>query len=130
MLGIRDSKLMEGSPEAIAELQAELTRLQRQCRLLVDDRKAYIHETEYTLRKQRQEIETLMQEENELLMDMKRVMQKTNVVADRRNTKQLKNLLDEEIVVKSSIEGEHELLIKCSKDMDKQQDQIIVKSYD
>lgn len=82
--------------ELVEDLQAEHLRLQRQFRLLEDDRRVYREETEYSLRKQRETIRNLKIEHEELAKEDKLAGSVKNQTFDARNTETLRGLLDEE----------------------------------
>lgn len=126
MLKVEESKIKEDSAEVTAELESELVRLQRQYRLLEDDRKAYRHETEHTLKRQRQVIASLMSEEDDLMKDMNLVTQKSNVLADKKTLEELRSLLKSEDAVKSAIEDENSKLQTFQDDFKKQEEKIEV----
>lgn len=84
------------SSDTSEDLQAELLRLQRQFRLLEDDRRAYKEETEYLLQKQRETIKVLNEEHNELAKDNKLAGGTKVQNFDAENTQKLKYLLAEE----------------------------------
>ena len=124
MLKVEESKMKEDSAEIAAELQAELVRLQRQYRLLEDDRKAYRHETEHTLKRQRQVIRGLWREEDDLMKDMNLVTQRSNVIADKKILEELRCLLKSEDAVKTAISNEN-LKLQNNQDGFRKQEQEI-----
>jgi len=92
--------------ETIEELQAELLRLQRQFRLLEEDRRAYREETEYVLRKQRDSINNLNEEHTDLDKEYKLASSAKNQNFDRQNVDKLRILLEEEEEVKVAMRAE------------------------
>ena len=92
--------------ETVEELQAELLRLQRQFRLLEEDRRAYREETEYVLRKQRDSINNLNEEYTDLDKEYKLASSVKNKNFDRQNVDQLRKLLEDEEEVKVVMQAE------------------------
>jgi len=90
----REEQNVQNDP--MEDLRAELLRLQRQFRLLEDDRSAYREETEYALQKQRETIKVLNEEHDELAKDNKLAGGTKVINYDAENTQNLKNLLHEE----------------------------------
>lgn len=86
--------------DPMEDLRAELLRLQRQFRLLEDDRNAYREETEYSLSKQRETIKVLNDEHDELAKDNKLAGSTRVKNDDAENTEKLIGLLHEEANVK------------------------------
>ena len=126
MLAVNDAKMKEDAHEVRMELQNELIKLQRQYRLLEDDRKAYKDETEYTLKKQTNAINALLTEKTELMKDYNLVTQKWNHNYDKMNLQKLRSLLDEEDAVKKECSLESKKLKHLNKEV-KQQVQKIEK---
>ena len=126
MLSVQESKIKDDAAETRAELQAELTKLQRQYRLLVDDRKSYRNETEHMLKRQHQEITSLMREEGDLMKDMNLVTQRSNHVADTKILDELRYLLKTEDVIMRTIEGENLQLHSFQEEMRKEETKIEV----
>lgn len=108
--------MREEGGEIAAELRGELVRLQRQYRLLEDDRNTYRNETVLTLQRQRRMIKRLMREEKELMKDVNMVTQKRNVIADNKTMKELQCMLKAEDEVKSAIEDENSKI--CTSQVD------------
>ena len=92
--------------ETQEELQAELLRLQRQYRLLEEDRRTYREETEYVLKKQRDSFESLNNEHEDLKTDYKLASSGKNKSFDKGNIEQLRKLLDDEEDVKVAMEAQ------------------------
>lgn len=92
------------SDESLEELQAELVRLQRQFRLLEDDRRAYKDETEYMLKKQQDTIKSLNAEHEELMKEARLAGSVKNQKFDRKNISTLRDLLNEEDKVKEDFQ--------------------------
>ena len=93
------------------DLQAELLRLQRQFRLLEDDRGTYREETEYSLQKQRETIKVLNEELSELMKDNKLAGGTKVQNFDAENTEKLKYLLEDERYAKLSF-NDHQLKLE------------------
>ncbi|XP_066922490.1 coiled-coil domain-containing protein 63-like [Clytia hemisphaerica] len=92
--------------ETQEELQAELIRLQRQYRLLEEDRRTYREETEYVLKKQRDSFTSLNNEHDDLKTDYKLASSRKNKSFDKENIEQLRKLLDDEEDVKVAMEAQ------------------------
>lgn len=90
--------------ESLEELQSELIRLQRQFRLLEDDRRAYKEETEYILKKQQDSIKSLNAEHDELMKETRLAGSVKNQNVDRKNIDLLRELLKEEHKVKEDLD--------------------------
>lgn len=88
---------------SVEDLQAELLRLQRQFRLLEDDRRSYREESKHTLQKQRDSISNLNVEHEDLAKDYKLAASIKNQSADAENTEILRNLSREEDTVFASM---------------------------
>ena len=99
------------SQDPTEDLQAELLRLQRQFRLLEDDRRAYREETEYALQKQRETIKVLNEEHGELAKDNKLAGGTKVQNFDAENTQTLKKLLEEERLTKLAF-NEHKVKLE------------------
>jgi len=88
------------SQDTTEDLKAEYIRLQRQFRLLQDDRNTFREETEYLLKKQRETINVLNEEHCELAKDNKLAGGTKVKNVDKENTQMLKNLLEDEKLTK------------------------------
>ena len=118
----------KGKPdEAIEDIQAELLRLQRQFRLLEDDRRAYRQEAEYWLRKQKETIHNLNLEHDELAKEHKLAASIKNQNCDAENTEKLRDFLAEEKLAKCALEDMDSKLDQVNreiKDMSNETDQL------
>ncbi|XP_070572078.1 coiled-coil domain-containing protein 63-like [Ptychodera flava] len=95
-------------PEIDGAAEAELSKLQRQYRIMEGDRKAYNEETQNIIRKQKTEIEALQNEKDDITTDLKLAQSKDNAKKDRDNTRQLENLIQREDEYDALLEIEKE----------------------
>ena len=109
----RLTRVDSGRPdESAEEQQAELIKLQRQFRLLEDDRRAYREEAEHILKKQKDTIANLTLEHEELEKDNKLAGSQRNQTSDAGNTSKLHSLLhEEELTAKDTVEENERLRI-------------------
>lgn len=109
------SDVSDGEMEGIAE--AELVRLQRQFRIMENDRSAYTEESQNKIRKQKSEISMLEAEKQELLKELRLAESRTNQQKDEEHTDVLVTLLE--------AKDEHEKYIEESKKEQEELDQKI-----
>ncbi|XP_076452028.1 outer dynein arm-docking complex subunit 1-like [Babylonia areolata] len=86
------SDMSDGEMEGIAE--AELSKLQRQFRIMENDRAAYTEESQNTIRKQKAEISQLEREKQEFLKELRLAESRTNQMMDEDHTDTLVTLLE------------------------------------
>ncbi|XP_037067889.1 uncharacterized protein LOC119089325 [Pollicipes pollicipes] len=100
--------LEENELEGITE--AELARLQRQYRIMDNDRKAYYKETQTVLRKQRRIIDNLMAEKTEIDTDMSLIKSNYNVRKNKAASKKLNGYVERQKEILDEIESERQQL--------------------
>eukprot|EP00112_Aurelia_sp_Birch-Aquarium-sp1_P021069 Seg5576.1 transcript_id=Seg5576.1/GoldUCD/mRNA.D3Y31 product="Coiled-coil domain-containing protein 63" protein_id=Seg5576.1/GoldUCD/D3Y31 len=88
------SDVSEVEPDGLAE--QELVKLQQQYRIMDGDRKAYSEESQNLIRKQRNAIETLQAENEELSKENRLAGSVQNKTKDMTNTERLNSLMDTE----------------------------------
>ncbi|XP_032238101.2 coiled-coil domain-containing protein 63 [Nematostella vectensis] len=90
----RRSEASEAEMDGIAE--QELAKLQRQYRIMEGDRRAYGEESQNVIKKQRDTIQWLQKENEELMKDNRLAGSNQNQSKDNTNTSTLAELLDKE----------------------------------
>lgn len=99
------SRRSEGSEAEVDGLaEQELAKLQRQYRIIEGDRRAYSEETQNYLRKQREAIQSLERENEELMKDNTLAGSFQNQNQDKANTDKLSTLLTKEDEIKEQLE--------------------------
>lgn len=92
--------------EAYGEKEDELKKLQRQYRIMNNDRDAYTQESQDLIRKQREELKVLNAEQAEILKNLRLVESHNNQVKDDQNTEKLSGLIETKTTVEEEIEEE------------------------
>ncbi|XP_043210072.1 coiled-coil domain-containing protein 63-like [Amphibalanus amphitrite] len=102
------SELEENELEGITE--TELARLQRQYRIMDNDRKAYYKETQTVLRKQRRIIDNLMAEKAEIDTDMNLINSNYNTRKNKAASNKLSSYVGKQKQLLDEIETERQQL--------------------
>ncbi|PAA61764.1 hypothetical protein BOX15_Mlig011749g1 [Macrostomum lignano] len=96
----------DGDEANDALLQEEFERLQNQYRILENDRRTYIAESQDTLRKQKEEIDHLEKENKEIKTDLSQAQSDKNQKADKQTLNRLTELSRERDELEEQIENE------------------------
>ncbi|XP_033098610.1 coiled-coil domain-containing protein 63-like [Anneissia japonica] len=112
--GSRRSDISEPDNDCLAEI--ELSRLQRQYRLLENDRKAYFEESQNLVRKQKVHLESLKEESKEIETNLQLASSVTNEKKDRAYSEKIHSLVDDHDEYLNLIEMEK----KSIKELDKE----------
>ena len=99
----RRSEASEVEVDGIAE--QELARLQQEYRVMEGDRKAYSEESQNIIRKQREAIEALQAENEELMKENRLAGSQQNQTNDGKNIDKLTALLAEESELKQQVKS-------------------------
>ncbi|XP_066528180.1 coiled-coil domain-containing protein 114 isoform X2 [Hoplias malabaricus] len=86
--------------------ETEISKLQRQFRIMEGDRQAYTLQTQELIRKQRVEIEKLKQEQEELMRNLRVSQSQTRKQSDSRDIQQLRTLLAQRDQLDEQLERE------------------------
>ncbi|XP_051957757.1 coiled-coil domain-containing protein 114 isoform X2 [Xyrauchen texanus] len=101
--------------DGIAE--AEIGKLQRQFRITEGDRQAYSIQSQEIIRKQRQEISKLREEQEELLKSLRVVECQTRKQSDSQDTQSLRSLLDQRDGLDEQLEIERQTLAELEQEI-------------
>jgi len=102
------SDISDGDVDGQAEREMEYQRLQRQYRLMENDRKAYCQESQDLIKRQKDEIDKLEKEQEEVLKDLRLIESRSNSNKDDKNCENLGDLGREKADVETQIKEERE----------------------
>ncbi|XP_068959527.1 outer dynein arm-docking complex subunit 1 [Petaurus breviceps papuanus] len=105
--------------------EGELSRLQRQCRVMEGERQAYSRETQQLIHKQLVEISRLQQEQTELQVKMKISQNQARRLLDQAREKDLRSLLERRQQLYKEVVQEQERLKKLDQEIAKWESQVL-----
>ena len=131
MLVIRDStRIEDAAAEIAADLKEDILKLTRQYRMLKEDRKGYVNETQHTLAWQGKIIADLMQEQENLFKGLRPVNQRRNVIEDKNDAEKLMSLVESESATKLAIKEENSKLLRYEDAFTRKKQEIEVSSIE
>ncbi|XP_036598807.1 coiled-coil domain-containing protein 114 [Trichosurus vulpecula] len=120
----------EDSEAYMDSSEAELSRLQRQCRVMEGERQAYSRETQQLIHKQMVEIQRLQQEQTELQVKAKISQSQARRLLDQAREKDLRNLLERRQQLDKEVVQEQERLKKLDQQIAKWENRVLLQLKD
>ncbi|XP_071944329.1 coiled-coil domain-containing protein 63-like [Antedon mediterranea] len=111
----RRSDISEADNDCLAEM--ELSRLQRQYRILENDRKAYFEESQNLVRKQKVHLESLKEENTEIETNLKLATSTANDKKDRACSKKINSLVCDHDEYLNMIDTEKQAIKELDKEI-------------